>query len=110
VDFSHFDACIWALGVSQAAVSEVDYITITYDYAIAAAQAMVAANPDLRFCFVSGRGADQNEEARTLFGRIKGRTERRLAELIPSSVSFRPAYIRPTKASGPRRDLRASSP
>lgn len=105
IDFSGYDACIWCLGISQAGVSEATYIEITHDYAVAAAQAMFAVNPGLRFCFLSGRGADQDEQVRTLFGRIKGRTERRLAELSPVSVSFRPAYIRPTRATGPRRDF-----
>ena len=105
VDFAGHDACIWALGVSQTAVDEAAYIEITYDYMMAGAHAMLAANPDLRFCFLSGRGADQNEQARTLFGRIKGRTEKHLAELTPRAVSFRPAYIKPTKASGPRKDF-----
>jgi hypothetical protein len=39
------DACVWCLGVSQASVSEAAYIQITYDYAVAAATAMFAANP-----------------------------------------------------------------
>lgn len=105
VDFSGYDACIWCLGISQAGVSEATYIEITHDYTIAAAEAMAAANPALRFCFVSGRGADQDDKARSLFGRIKGRTERGLAEIGIDSTSFRPAYIRPTRATGPRRDL-----
>lgn len=106
MDFSGHDACIWALGVSQAAVNEADYITITHDYTLAAAKAMLAANSNLRFCFLSGRGTDQNEEAaRSLFGRIKGRTERHLSELTPNLVNFRPAYIKPTKVTGPRKDF-----
>lgn len=105
VDLRGYDACIWCLGISQAGVNEATYTEITHDYAVAAAQAMLAANPALRFCFLSGRGADQDEQVRTLFGRIKGRTERRLAELSANSFSFRPAYIRPTRVTGPRRDF-----
>lgn len=105
IDFTPYDACIWCLGISQASVSEETYIEITHNYTVAAAEAMFAASPALRFCFVSGRGADQDEQARSLFGRIKGRTERRLAEFGPAAASFRPAYIRPTRATGPRRDF-----
>lgn len=105
VDFSGYDACIWCLGISQTAVKEPEYIDITYGYTLAGARAMFAANPALRFCFLSGRGADQGEVARNLFGRIKGRAERDLAALSPHVVSFRPAYIRPTKATGPRKDF-----
>lgn len=105
LDLAGHDACIWALGVSQAAVNEEQYIAITYDYALSGAKAMLATNASLRFCFLSGRGTDRDEQARSLFGKIKGRTEKHLAELIPDMVSFRPAYIRPTKATGPRKDF-----
>jgi hypothetical protein len=89
------DACIWALGVSQTAVSKTDYIRLMFDYATAAAKAMLAANPQLRFCFVSGRSADRDEHHFTLQGNIKGRTERELCKMSPNVVSFRPAFIRP---------------
>lgn len=105
VDLSGHDACIWCLGVSQTQVREAEYIRITLDYALAAARAMYAANPQLRFCFLSGRGADPDEQQKTLFARIKGRAERQLAELGRPVFVFRPAYIRPTALSGPRKDL-----
>lgn len=101
VDLRECDACIWCLGVSQTRVGEAEYIRITHDYALAAAKAMYAANPRLRFCFLSGRGA----EASTLFARIKGRTERQLTALGRPVYFFRPGYIRPTARSGPRKDL-----
>jgi nucleoside-diphosphate-sugar epimerase len=52
------DACIWALGVSQTEVTKEEYIRITFDYTLAAARAMFAVNQQMRFCFVSGSGAD----------------------------------------------------
>lgn len=57
------DACIWCLGVSQSQVGKEQYVVITHDYAVAGAAAMIAANPRLRFCFVSGRSADPSEKA-----------------------------------------------
>ncbi len=93
------EACLWCLGVSQTAVKRDEYIRITHDYALAGARAMLAANPGLRFCFVSGSGADQQEKARTLFGKIKGRTERELSALSPAAVHFRPALIRPSRST-----------
>ncbi len=100
-----YDACIWCLGVSQARVSRDAYVRITLGYAVAAAKAMFAASPRLRFCFVSGRSADPTETSNALFARIKGRTERRLAELGGEIFCFRPGYIRPTARSGARKDL-----
>lgn len=105
VDLRGYDACIWCLGVSQTQVREAEYIRITYDYTLAAARALYAAHPQLRFCFLSGRGADPGEQQKTLFARIKGRAERQMAALGHPAFFFRPAYIRPTALSGPRKDL-----
>jgi nucleoside-diphosphate-sugar epimerase len=68
--FTNHQGCIWALGISQTAVNESEYIKITYDYTLAAAKAMSSVNPDMRFVFVSGMGADSTEQSRVLFGRI----------------------------------------
>lgn len=73
--FEEHQGCIWALGVSQNAVNQADYMKITHDYTLAAAKAMAEANPNLRFIFVSGTGADPTEQSRFLFGRVKGKTE-----------------------------------
>jgi len=89
------DACIWCLGVSQLKVSREEYIRITFDYALQAAQMMLAQNPRLRFCFVSGASANQEEKGISLQGRIKGRAERELALLSPNVFLFRPAFIKP---------------
>jgi len=92
------DACLWCLGISQNAVSEEDYVRITYDYALAGAKAMKAANPKLTFCFLSGGGADSQEKSRILFARIKGKTENALDRLgLRHLYHFRPAYIHPAK-------------
>lgn len=100
------DACIWCLGVSQTQVGKEEYVRITHDYAVAAAAAMIAANPNLRFCFVSGRSADPTEKASQLQARIKGRTERTLREKYPRNVVVvRPGYIKPSRQSGPRKDF-----
>lgn len=105
VNLAEHDACIWCLGVSQTQVNEQQYIRITLDYAMAAAKAMLAANPRMRFCFVSGRSADPDEKASALYSRIKGRTERMLAGLGGETFVFRPGYIRASARSGPRKDF-----
>lgn len=90
------DACLWCLGVSQSDVSEAEYERITYDFAIAGASAMKEANPNLCFCFLSGKGADSAEKSRVLFARVKGRTENALAGLgLARYHAFRPGYIHP---------------
>ncbi len=76
--FRNCDACIWCLGISQLQVSKEQYAVITYDYAIAAAKAMLAVNPSLHFVFLSGNGADRTEKSKVLFARMKGKTENAL--------------------------------
>ena len=79
--FAAHDACLWCLGISQTQVPQDEYIRITYDYAVTAAQAMLAANPSIAFVFLSGAGADSQEKSRTLFARIKGKAENNLKRL-----------------------------
>src|SRR4051812_18224333 len=43
--FRQQDACLWCIGISQAQVTKADYQRITHDFALAAATAMLAANP-----------------------------------------------------------------
>ena len=97
------DACLWCLGISTTQVSgAAEYEKITYDYALAAAKALAAANPKATFLFVSGNGADSTERSRILFARVKGRTENALFKLgQPRTVVFRPGGIfGPTPPTG----------
>ncbi|HVX25317.1 MAG TPA: NAD(P)H-binding protein, partial [Parafilimonas sp.] len=95
-EFKNNDALIWCLGISQNVVSKEEYIEITYDYAVAAAKAVVQSNNALRFLFLSGRGADNTEKTKLLFGKIKGRTENALKEL-----PFQKLYIARPNAINP---------
>ena len=82
-ELSEIDICYCALGVSQVQVRDPKlYTAITRDYVLAAARALKSANPDIRFCFVSGAGADASEKSGTLWRRVKGETENRLRELL----------------------------
>ena len=95
--FRDVDACLWCLGISQSLVSKEEYHVITHDYAVAGAQAMLAANPKLTFVFVSGKGADPTEQSRVLFARVKGKTENVLRRLpFKQLVIARPGGIKPT--------------
>jgi uncharacterized protein YbjT (DUF2867 family) len=105
LELGEYAACIWCLGVSQAQAGKEAYTRITLDYAVAAARAMYASNPAMRFCFVSGRSADPTERRPSLQAKIKGRSERKLGELGGPLFVFRPGYIRPTARTGPRKDF-----
>lgn len=96
--FKETDAVIWCLGISQNLVSKEEYIKITYNYTIAAAQQMLDANPGISFLFLSGEGADNTEKSRILFGRIKGKTENALMKMHFKKLYFaRPAGILPSQ-------------
>ena len=94
--FREANACIWCLGISQTKVSKEDYFVITYDYAVAAAKAMIAANPAITFLFLSGQGADSSEKSRVRFAKVKGQTENALMALnFRKLLIFRPGGINP---------------
>ena len=92
--FKEADACIWCLGISQTSVSKDQYFIITYEYTVAAAKAMLDANPSITFLFLSGQGADATEKSRILFARVKGQTENALKAMnFRKLLIFRPGGI-----------------
>src|SRR5450432_2518297 len=70
-----YDACFYCLGASSSGMSEADYTRVTYDYTVAAGEAVARQSPGLVFCFVSGGGTDATEKGRTMWARVKGRAE-----------------------------------
>ena len=95
-DFAACDACFFCLGISSLGMSEAEYTRVTYDIAMAAAREMVAANPRMTFCFVSGVGTDSTERGRMMWARVKGKTENALLGLgFKAAYMFRPGYIQP---------------
>jgi uncharacterized protein YbjT (DUF2867 family) len=87
-----------ALGISWSHVGgEAQYRQITHDYVMACARVAAIANPEMRFCFVSGQGAAAN--ASQAWARIKAETERDLQATFGSRLHiFRPGYIYPMAA------------
>jgi hypothetical protein len=97
-EFRNCDACFFTLGVTAVGKDEATYSHLTYDLTLAAARAMVAANPAMVFCYISGDGTDSSEKGRTMWARVKGRTENALLALpFKASYMFRPALIFPRK-------------
>ncbi len=93
---SGYDACLFCLGISAGGMSEADYRRITYDFALAAGEALVRLNPAMRLCFVSGSGTDASSQQ--MWARVKGETEDALLKLPwRSAHMFRPAGIQPLK-------------
>ncbi|HPG07785.1 MAG: NAD-dependent epimerase/dehydratase family protein [Saprospiraceae bacterium] len=93
-----WDACFYCLGVSSAGMKEEAYTRITFDYTIHCADVCLKANPNMVFCYVSGAGTDSTEEGRSMWARVKGRTENALLAMPFQAVYlFRPGYIQPMK-------------
>ena len=93
--FSDVNAAICALGMAwPQAGSEAEYRAVTNEYVVALARTLNDANPDVRFCFVSGHGASAT--SRQTWARIKAETEEALRATFGSRlVVFRPGYIHP---------------
>lgn len=90
------DAVFYALGVSSVGRDEPAYTAVTYDLAMTIAQAIrLHAGQDVRFIYVSGSGTDATESGRTMWARVKGRTENDLRAMFPQAVMFRPGAIQP---------------
>jgi uncharacterized protein YbjT (DUF2867 family) len=91
-----FDACFFCLGVSSGGMTEQDYGRLTYDVTLAAAETLFRLNPEMTFVYVSGAGTDSSEKGRTMWARVKGRTENGLLRLPFNAVyMFRPGMIQP---------------
>jgi uncharacterized protein YbjT (DUF2867 family) len=95
--FRGVDACLFCLGVSSAGMKEADYTRVTYDFALAAARALKEQSPDAAFVYVSGAGTDSTARGRSMWARVKGRTENELLAMFSRAYMFRPGYIHPTK-------------
>src|ERR1700761_3564620 len=91
-----YDACFFCLGVSAAGMDEARYSHLTYDLTLAAANTLVRLNPSMVFVYVSGAGTDSTEQGRSMWARVKGRTENALQRLPFRAVYlFRPGFIEP---------------
>ncbi|MGD1221472.1 NAD-dependent epimerase/dehydratase family protein [Streptomyces krungchingensis] len=99
------DACFYCLGVSAVGRTEAEYTRVTYDYALAAARALIAASPTLTFVYVSGEGTDPTGKSRQMWARVKGRTESDLQALPMTAYMFRPGFIQPVDGAVSRTPL-----
>ena len=95
-ELSGCDACFFCLGVSSAGMTENEYTRVTYDITLAAARTLVRASPGMTFEYISGQGADSSEKGRSMWARVKGRTENVLLALpFNAAYMFRPGFIQP---------------
>src|SRR5499427_3896406 len=69
---------------------------ITYDLTLSAAAVLAKASPGMTLIYVSGAGTDSTEKGRSMWARVKGKTENALLAIPFEAVyMFRPAFIQP---------------
>lgn len=93
-----YDACFFCLGVSSVGMKEPEYYKLTYTLTLNFAGTLSGLNKDMTFCYVSGASTDSTEKGRSMWARVKGKTENDLMKLPFERIyNFRPGYMHPTK-------------
>lgn len=93
-----YEACFYCMGISSMGLKEAAYKKITYDYTMALARELVKRNPQLTFTYVSGEGTDSTEKGRSMWARVKGKTENDLLNMgFKQAFMFRPGFIIPLR-------------
>jgi uncharacterized protein YbjT (DUF2867 family) len=90
-ELNGYDTCFFCLGVSSVGMNEAEYTHLTYDLTLGWAQALVRVNPAIRFLYVSGMGTG----GKSMWARVKGRTENDLISFLPESIMIRLGALRP---------------
>ena len=95
-DLRGYDACFFCLGVSSAGMTEAAYTRLTFTLTTTVAARLVELNPQMTFVYVSGSGTDGTERGRTMWARVKGKTENTLLRMpFRAAYMFRPGFIVP---------------
>ena len=91
-----FDASFFCLGVSALGMTEEQYTRVNYDLTVGVAKTLLRTSPNVTFIYVSGAGTDSSERGRTMWARVKGRTENTLLSLpFKAAYMFRPGAVIP---------------
>ena len=99
--FDGIDTCFYCMGVSVVGKTEEEYTRLTYDYAMSFARALHAKNPQSVFVYVSGEGTDSTEQGRSMWARVKGKTENDIINMgFSGAYAFRPGAIIPKRGIG----------
>lgn len=97
-ELTGYDACFFCLGITSIGQSEASYSKITHDLTILFARTFLERNAHSIFCYVSGAGTDSSEKGRTMWARVKGKTENDLISMgFKRAFMFRPGYIQPLR-------------
>ncbi len=97
-----YDACYASMGVSSAGMDEATYTKFTHSFTLALAKELFSLNPAMTFTYVSGQGTDSTEKGKSMWARVKGKTENDIMKLgFKQAFMFRPGAIIPRKGVKP---------
>ena len=95
---THYDACFFCMGVSSAGMSEEKYHQITFSITKFFVDACYNQNPNMVFNYVSGAGTDSTEKGKSMWARVKGKTENMIFNKgFKDAYAFRAGMIIPEK-------------
>ena len=92
-----YDACLFCAGISSVGLKEPEYRHITYDLTLNFARTLADLNPGMVFNYVSGAHTDSSEKGKSMWARVKGKTENDLLKLPFGKVyNVRPGFMKPS--------------
>lgn len=93
-----YDACFFCMGVSVLGLNEEKYTQITLGIIKVFTNLLYQINPRMVFNYVSGTGSDSSEKRRSMWARVKGRTENYILQKgFKDAYMFRPGAIIPER-------------
>ena len=97
-----YDAAYLCMGVSSAGMSEEEYTQKTHSFTLNLAKLLYELNKEMTCIYVSGQGTDSSESGRSMWARVKGKTENDLLKLgFRQAFMFRPGGIIPERGVVP---------
>lgn len=94
-ELAGYNACFFCLGVSSVGMKEDAYYRVTHTLTLHMATTLARLNQDMTFCYISGAGTDSTEKGRSMWARVKGKTENDVMQLpFRRAFAVRPGFIK----------------
>ena len=101
---SEYDACFHCMGVSSVGMDEKQYTKLTFSITKSLVNTLYKKNPNMVFNYVSGTGTDSSETGKTMWARVKGKTENLIL-----NKGFKDAYMFRAGAIIPEKGVKSST-
>ena len=96
--FTGYTTCFYCVGTTSVGKTEPEYFETTYSLTMSIASKITSLNPGIVFCYLSAAGADTTEKGKSMWARVKGKTENDLKKIsLGNFFVFRPFLLTPTK-------------